>query len=206
MNTFVLSQIGSVRRATIEKRLNEGGLFEYTIVPVIEYDDKTQDRIETMTGKPWFNHSCLKNERKIKSRQSCWESHLNMLWGAMTKGYNEGLFLEDDISIPFDITEVLADMPTDTLIATFDNTHIIGDELPTTTGYHKINKDLICWCMGCYYITDIKKVYDLLLDQRPKVIDKNLIEVERKVPSYLYCRPGKENVKQDRKSFTSTIR
>lgn len=208
MNTIVLTcEASNNRLDTLEERLNKGGIYDYRIFNAIEYDDFSDTLIEEIgNGETWFNCSLMKNEKKIKARKSVYLSHIAILADCIDNGINEVLVLEDDIKfIDIDITEELMKMPSDCFVATFDTTWLRGEGYPNNNGFWKIGKKLECWGLGCYYVRDVKRLYEYLTNQRPKVVDKLFVKLyQDSGDCYLYYNSWK-TVRQNRMLFESTI-
>ena len=208
MNTIVLTcNASSIRLETLEDRLNKGGIYDYRIFNAIEYDDFTDTFIKQVgNGEDWFNCSLMKNEKKIKARKSVYLSHLAILSYCMDNDINEVLVLEDDIKfMNIDITEELKNLPSDCFVATFDTTWLRGEGFPNKNGFWKIGKKLQCWGLGCYYCTDVKRLYEYLTNQKPKVIDKLYVKLyQDSNECYLYYNSWK-TIRQSREVFLSTI-
>lgn len=208
MNTIVLTcKASAIRLETLEDRLNKGGIYDYRIFNAIEYDEFTDTFIkEVGNGEDWFNCSLMKNEKKIKARKSVYLSHLAILASCIDNDINEVLILEDDIKfMNIDITEELKNLPSDCFVATFDTTWLRGKEFPNKNGFWKIGKKLQCWGLGCYYISDVKRLYEYLTNQRPKVVDKLFVKLYQDSDEcYLYYNSWK-TIRQSREVFLSTI-
>ena len=207
MNTIVLTCKASNNRLdTLEERLNKGGIYDYRIFNAIEYDEFSDTLIEEIgNGQPWFSCSLMKNEKKIKARKSVYLSHLAILADCISNGINEVLVLEDDVTfIDIDITEELMNLPSDCFVATFDTTWLRGEGYPNKNGLWKIGKKLECWGLACYYVTDVKRLYEYLTNQRPKVMDKLFVKLyQDSGDCYLYYNSWK-TIRQS-KDFISTI-
>lgn len=207
MNTIVLTcKASSNRLETLEDRLNKGGIYDYTIFNAIEYDEFTDTFIkEVGNGEEWFNCSLMKNEKKIKARKSVYLSHIAILASCIDNDINEVLILEDDITFThIDITEELSKLPSDCFVATFDRTWLRGEGFPNKNGFWKIGKKLQCWGLACYYCSDVKRLYEYLINQRPKVVDKLFVKLyQDSNECYLYYDSWK-TIRQSR-DFESSI-
>ena len=208
MNTIVLTcEASNNRLETLEDRLNKGGIYDYRIFNAIEYNDFSDTLIKEIgNGEEWFSCSLMKNQKKIKARKSVYLSHLSILAYCIDNDINEVLVVEDDIIFKdIDITEELKNIPNDCFITTFDRTWIRGKNFPNRNGYWKIGKGLEAWGLGCYYCTDVNRLFNYLTKQRPKVIDKLFVELyQNSNDCYLYFNSLK-TIKQDRSMFDSTI-
>jgi hypothetical protein len=115
------------------------------------------------------------------------------------------LVLEDDvIFIDIDITEELMKMPSDCFVASFNTHWLRGTDFPNKNGFWKIGKKLECWGLICYYCNDVKRLYEYLTNQRPKVIDKIFVKMyQDRDDCYLHFDSWKK-IKQSN-DFESTI-
>ncbi len=214
MNTYVISlETATDRRATLTQRLNKGGIYDFVIFNAIEPSPNNDSEIQRITGMAWKQDPRLKNLRKNEARKSCYLSHLYLMKHLIDNNINEALILEDDIEFNADITDILYNQPTNSLINYLDTTHIekrSGYCNPTWYGENwlELNKysGIRCWCSGALYLTDITKLYYNLIIHPPKVYDKCLIDyIQRDHKTYLYF-PVIRIVKQNRTEFESSIK
>jgi len=211
MKVVVISQKYSPRQATLRERLLKGGITNYEIVYAHEPHCWDEEYITSMNygHEHWRRDPRLKNERKNAARMACYISHVDkVLWEAHQAGLEKILILEDDIVFKSNIMTKLTNQPEDALISFFDTTHIESIDgsciVPYWEDFHKINVDKYrVWCAGCYLVNDVKKVYNLIIEQPPRVYDKLLIEIQKEHPCYLFMPPV---CYQDREQFESTIK
>jgi len=214
MNTYVISLESAIdRRATLEERLNRGGIYEYTIWDASGPDLLNEAEIYKICGREWKRDPRLKNMRKNDARMGCWLSHIKLMKHLIDQGINEALILEDDIEFTKDITDILYRQPKDSLISFLDTTHIEnigGFHNPTWVGDNWLSLDkysgIRCWCSGALYINNLTKVYYNLIVNTPKMYDKCLIDyIQKDHKTYLYF-PVERVAKQDRRSYESSIK
>lgn len=214
MQTFVISlESATDRRATLQERLNKGGIYDYTIWDATEPHPDNDSEIERITNRQWKHDPRLKNMIKNECRKACYLSHIGLMKHLIDNGINDALILEDDIEFTKDITDILYKQPKDSLISFLDTTHIEnmgGFHNPTWVGDNWLLLDkysgIRCWCSGASYVSNISKLYYNLIVNPPKVYDKCLIDyIQRDHKTYLYF-PAIRIAKQDRTSFESSIK
>jgi GR25 family glycosyltransferase involved in LPS biosynthesis len=208
MKVYVISLANSNRREDLKERLAIGGITDYEIVDAQFPHQSNGEFIKALTGKDWSKDPRLKNETKNESRKACYISHVSqILVEANFAGEKEILVLEDDMVFKDNIFEALKTEPEDSLITFFDTTHIEQLEngiVPYWEGYHKIDNDHYrIWCAGCTKYNNVEKVVKLLFNDKPKVFDKMLINIQKKEKCFVRL-PG--ICFQDRKTFISDIK
>ena len=208
METYVISLPSATdRRETLADRLSKGGIYDFNVWDAISPSTINEYDIYSLTHREWWRDPRLKNERKNLSRKCCYLSHMKLLEYLISRGVNEALVLEDDISFDTDITEMLYNQPKDSLITFLDTTHIEGNPVEDATwiGDYLLLRDsgVRAWCSGCMYISDVKKVFFNISCNKPKVYDKCLIDyIQKDFKTYLLY---KSMCIQDRKTFASSI-
>lgn len=215
MKTYVISvEECKDRRATLEERLNSGGIYDYEIFNATIPNSNNDSEIVKLTGREWHTEPRLKNMRKNNARKACYLSHLKVMKHAIDNGINEALILEDDILLNTDITTIINTQPKDAVMSFMDTTLVKPRKYrsykadPTWVGDWLLlnNKSGVrCWCSGACYYTNIKLVYNHMISNIPKSIDLSLIDyIQKDFITYVYL-PKTKLIYQDRKHYKSGL-
>ena len=217
MDIVVISQKNAKdRRATLDERLEYGGITKYRVFDAITskdvevYDRMWNDEDIVYPFGVWKHDPRLKNKRKNTSRIACYLSHSTVIKRADPS--EKLVILEDDIYFKkqdvFDIT--LGIVPEDCFIAFWDCTHIEYLDktwnIYKTSGWYKIDPTKVrVWCAGCYLINNVEEVQKVLNDKKEgRVWDKCLIDYfQKNYPCYIWLAPS---CYQDRNTFESSIK
>lgn len=204
----VISLRDSERRKTLQERLKKGGIDEYEVIDAQIPHPSNDEFIEQLAhGKFWRNDARLKNLSKMASRKACYISHVsNVLYEF---GELPLLILEDDIVFKSSLVDI-PPIPEECDVGFLDGTHIEIKESGAIVEDYSCGWKLIdtnkfrVWCLGCYIVPNPKKIYETIVNENPRVIDKMFIDLfQKEGKSYVYLPIV---CKQDRETFESNIK